>query len=163
MGEKPDDPALEDATSLRMNLASEACVRARRVAFTALFSFALLQGAPVLAEASKKASPALQAEFAGFMGKFAAALKANDAAAVAAMAKLPFQGDAGVSDAAQFRAKIYKASFSPKARACLQRGGAVYDRDQENHDNFLIFCGEAIFTFTKTSAGFLLTDIGVND
>jgi hypothetical protein len=163
IGEKPNDQALEGATSLKINLASEACVRAMRAFVTTLFSVALLQGAPVLAEASKRAPPAVQAEFAGFMGKFVAALKADDAAAVAAMAKLPFQGDAGVSDAAQFRAKIYKARFSPKARACLQRGAAVYDRDQENNDNFNIFCGQVIFIFTKTPAGFLLTDIGEND
>jgi len=137
-------------------------VRAKSAIFT-LFSLALLQGAPVLAEAAKKAPAALQAEFAGFMSKFAAALKADDAAAVAGLAKLPFQGDAGVSDAAQFRAKIYKDNFSPKARACLRRGAAVYARDQENNDNFFIFCGDAIYTFTKTPAGFLLTDIGAND
>ena len=134
-----------------------------RAFFTIVFSFAVLQGAPALAEASKKAAPAVQAEFASFMGKFSAALKADDAATVASMAKLPFQGDIGVSDAAQFRAKIYKNSFSPKARACLQRGTAVYDRDQENNDNFQIFCGKAIFIFTKTPAGFLLTDIGDDD
>jgi hypothetical protein len=145
-----------------MNFASEACVRATKAFFTTLFSIALLQCAPVLAGASKRAPPAIQAEFNGFRSKFAAALKADDAAAVAGMTRLPFMGDAGVSDAAQFRAKTYKDNFFPKARACLQRGAAVYDH-HENNDNFSISCGDSIFTFTKTPAGFLLTDIDAND
>jgi len=49
------------------------------------------------------------------------------------------------------------------AAETFQRGKAVYDRDGENNDNFFIFCGEDIFTFTKTPAGFLFTEIGVND
>jgi hypothetical protein len=145
-----------------MNFASEACVRATKAFFTTLFSVALLQGAPALAEDSKRAPPAVQAEFNGFRSKFAAALKADDAAAVAGMARLPFMGEAGVSDAARFRAKIYKDNFYPKARACLQRGAAVYDRE-ENNDTFSIFSDDTIFTFTKPPAGFLLTDIGPND
>lgn len=162
IGEKPDDQALERATSLKMNLAPEARVRAMRVVFTTLFSVALLQGAPVLAGASKMAPPAVQAEFAGFRSKFSAALKADDAEAVAGMTRLPFMGEADVSNAAQFRAKTYKDDFSPKVRACLQRSAAIYDR-VENNDTFAIFCDDTIFTFTKTPAGFLLTDIGPND
>ncbi|MEY9641260.1 hypothetical protein ABIF66_009514 [Bradyrhizobium japonicum] len=63
----------------------------------------------------------------------------------------------------QFRAKTYPTSFTPKNRACIQRGKAVYDRDQENNDNYFVFCGELIFVFTKTPAGFLFTDVGAND
>lgn len=128
-----------------------------------VLAIAFAQAAPVPAQAAKKAPPAVQAEFTGFMRRFAAALKANDAVAVAGMAKLPFQGDADVSTAAQFQTKIYKGRFSASARACLQRSAAVYDRDPENNDNFLVFCGDTIFTFTRTPAGFLLTDIGEND
>lgn len=162
IGEKPDNNSLEGATSLKMDLALETRMRAMRTLFTTLFFVALLQGAPVLAEASKMAPPAVQAEFAGFMGKFAAALKADDAAAVAGMAKLPFMGEADVSDVAQFQAKIYKRRFSPKVRACLQRGAAIYDRGQED-EYFQIFCGEVFFVFTKTPAGFMLTDISDDD
>jgi hypothetical protein len=48
-------------------------------------------------------------------------------------------------------------------RTCIQRGKAIYDRDQLNNDNYFIFCGQLIFVFTRTPAGFLFTEIGVND
>jgi len=126
---------------------------------------ALMQLAPAFAEAPKKAvaSPALEKEFSGFIEKFRAALKANDSAAVASMTRLPFEHDDSIRDAAQFRAKAYPLTFTAKNRACLQRGKAVYDRDGENNDNYFIFCGDLIFTFTKTPAGFLFTEAGVND
>ncbi|WP_235885099.1 hypothetical protein [Bradyrhizobium frederickii] len=109
------------------------------------------------------ASPALQKEFDGFIEKFRAALRTNDSAAVAGMTRLPFMNHSEIRDAAQFRAKTYRTSFTAKNRACIQRGKAVYDRDQEKNDNYLVFCGELIFVFTKTPAGFLFTGIGVND
>ena len=127
---------------------------------------ALIQLAPAFAQAAPKnavASPALQKEFDGFIGKFRAALKTNDSAAVAGMTRLPFMNDGSIRDAAQFHEKVYKREFTAKKRACIQRGKAVYDRDGENNDNFFIFCGEDIFTFTRTPAGFLFTEVGVND
>ena len=127
---------------------------------------ALMHLAPAFAQAAPKnavASPALQKEFDGFIGKFRAALKANDSAAVAGMTRLPFMNDGSIRDAAQFHEKVYKREFTAKKRACIQRGKAVYDRDGENNDNFFIFCGEDIFTFTRTPAGFLFTEVGVND
>jgi hypothetical protein len=122
-----------------------------------------LLAAPAFAQAPKQAtaSPALQKEFDGFIAKFRAALKANDSAAVASMTRLPF--DSSTRDAAQFRAVAYPRDFTAKTRACLQRRKAVYDRDGLNNDNYFIFCGEEIFVFTKTPAGFLFTEIGMND
>ena len=132
-----------------------------------LLAAALAHVAPAIAQAPKAkqavASPELKKEFDGFIEKFRAALKANDSAAVAGMSKLPFMGDRNISDAAQFRAKIYTPTFTAKTRTCIQRGKAVYDRDGENNDNYFIFCGQLIFVFTKTPAGFLFTEIGVND
>jgi hypothetical protein len=121
--------------------------------------------APALAQAPKKAvaSPELQKEFDGFIAKFRVALKANDPAGVVAMTRLPFMADSSVRDAAQFRSKIYATSFTAKNRTCLQRGKGVYDRDGENNENFFIFCGHEMFTFTKTPAGFLFTEVGQND
>ena len=126
---------------------------------------ALVQLAPAFTQAPKQATatPALRKEFDGFIAKFRAALKANDSAAVAGMSRLPFMKDASIGDAAQFREKIYKPEFTAKTRACIQRSKAVYDRDGQNNDNFFIFCGEDIFTFTRTPAGFLFTEIGMND
>ena len=122
---------------------------------------ALLQLAPAFAQTPKNttknavASPALQKEFDGFIAKFRTALKANDPAAVASMSRLPFMNDGAIGDAAQFRDKVYKSDFTAKNRACLQRSKAVYDRDGENNDTFFIFCGEQIYVFTNTPAGFL--------
>jgi hypothetical protein len=126
---------------------------------------ALVHAAPAFAQAPKKAvaSPALQKEFDDFIGKFRAALKANDSAAVAGMTRLPFMNDGSIGDATQFREKVYKRDFTAKSRACIQRGKAVYDRDGENNDNYFIFCGELIFVFTRTPAGFLFSEIGMND
>jgi hypothetical protein len=126
---------------------------------------ALAPLAPAFAQAPKEAaaSPALQKEFNGFIAKFRAALKANDSAAVAGMTRLPFMKDSSIRDAAQFREKIYKGDFTAKNRACIRRGKAVYDRDQQNNDNYFIFCGHLIFVFTKMPAGFLFTEIGLDD
>jgi hypothetical protein len=39
----------------------------------------------------------------------------------------------------------------------------VYDRDQEGNENYFVFCGQDMFVFTKTPAGFLFTEVGVAD
>ena len=126
---------------------------------------ALASLAPAFAQAPGKASasPAVRKEFEGFITKFRAALKANDAAAIAAMTRLPFRGDASVHDAAQFRAKIYAHDFTAKNRSCLQRAKPGYDRDGNNDETYHITCYELIFSFTRTPTGFLFTDISVND
>jgi hypothetical protein len=126
---------------------------------------ALVHVVPAFAQAPKQAvaSAALQTEFNSFIEKFRAALKANDSAAVAGMTKLPFESNSSVRDTAQFRARTYPETFTAKNRACLQRGKAGYDRDQPNNDNYFIFCGKLIFVFTRTPAGFLFTDVGMND
>lgn len=134
-----------------------------RVFSMIVLASALMSPALALAQAPKKAPPAVQAEFEGFIAKFRAALKADDAAAVAGMTKLPFMGDKAYSDAAQFRAKGYQEFFPAKDRACVQRKKAVYDRDGENNDSYHVLCSGTIFTFTRTPAGFLFTDVGVND
>jgi len=59
--------------------------------------------------------------------------------------------------------KIYLPDFTAKNRACIQRGKGVYDRDAEGNENYFIFCGNLIFVFSKTPAGFLFTEIGMND
>ncbi len=120
--------------------------------------------APSYAQAQERAVPAsVQKEFDGFIGKFRAAVKDNDAKAVAGLAQLPFQNDGAVGDATQFGAKIYKPDFTAKTRACLRREKPVYQRDGDGNDTYSIACGESIFVFTRTPAGFLLTDIGMND
>lgn len=126
---------------------------------------ALASLAPALAQAPGKAvaSTAVQKEFEDFIAKFRAALKANDPATVAAMTKLPYMGDASIAEAAQFRAKVWPSDFNAKNRACLQRTKPVYDRDGARNEVYAIACGGSIFTFTRTSAGFQLTDVDIAD
>src|SRR3569832_1704614 len=96
-----------------------------------LLAAALVYLAPASVQAAPKdpvASPAVQREFDDYIAKFRAALKANDSAAVAGMSRLPFMNDKSIGDAAQFREKIYKPNFTAKARACIQRGKAIYSR-----------------------------------
>ena len=136
-----------------------------KVLLRTVLAAALIHLAPAFAQAPKQAvaALALQKEFAVFIEKFRAALKANDSAAVAGMTRLPFEHDGSIRDATQFRAKTYPTTFTAKNRACIQRGKAVYDRDGENNDNYFIFCGNLIFVFTRTPAGFLFTEVGMND
>jgi molybdopterin converting factor small subunit len=117
------------------------------------------------AQQPKAAVPtsAVKQEFDGFIQKFRGALKANDVIAVAAMTRLPYQGDEAIRTVDQFRAKIYKSYFTAKNRACLQSGKTVYDPDDYKNDAYAVSCGDDIFVFTKTSSGFLFTDISVND
>lgn len=133
----------------------------RRIA-ACLLAAALAAPLPALAQ-DAKAPAAVQKEFDGFLAKFRAALKANDGAAVAALTKLPFMNETDYADAAKFRAKAYPLFFPAKQRACVQRSKAIYERDGDKNDTFMMFCGQAIFVFTKTPAGFLFTDLGAND
>lgn len=140
-------------------------ILSRIVLAVTLAHVALSHVAPAAAEAPKDAvaSPALQKEFAGFIAKFRAALKANDSAAVAGMTRLPFDNDDAYRDAARFRAKAYPRYFTARNRACILGGRAVYNRDGDGNDAYFIFCGQQIFVFTRTPAGFLFTDVSVND
>lgn len=125
----------------------------------------LLQIAPAFAQAQEtaEAPAALRQEFDAFLAKFRAALKANDAGAVAGMTQLPFMKNDYYGDVAQFPAKGYPNLFPPKVRKCIAGSKANYDRDQEGNDSFHILCGEEIFVFTKTQRGFLFTAVDMND
>lgn len=132
-----------------------------------ILAAALLSVAPaVAAVAAPKdpvASPEVQKEFAAFIEKFRAALKANDSKAVAELSRMPFLSHTDEYDAAAFQAKVYKKEFTAKTRACIQRSKPVYDRSPDKTESYAIFCDDEIFSFTKTPAGFLFTDIGAND
>jgi len=138
-------------------------LRAGGAALAGLVLLAVGQHAAAQSTGTAKPPAGLQQEFDGFIARFRAALKANDAAAVTEMTRLPFFHNHAMVDAAQFRAKAYPTYFTASARRCLQRSKAVYDRDGESNDTYLVFCGERIFVFTRTPAGFLFTDVGVDD
>lgn len=126
-----------------------------------------LAASVAFAQTTKPAAPppAVQKEFDAFLAKFRAALKANDSAAVASMTRLPLEStrDAPSRNAAEFRSKAYPMIFTARTRACLQRTKPEYDRDPDKNDNYMIFCGEEIYVFTRTPAGFRFVEIGVND
>lgn len=124
--------------------------------FAALASFSGLQAQP------KRAPAPIQAEFDQLIGQFRTALKANDAAAVATLTRMPFTWD-GQHDAASFQKSAYPKLFPAKNRKCLASGKAEYDRDPEGNHNFSMFCGDEVFVFTKTPAGMRLTEVGAND
>lgn len=130
-----------------------------------IFAAALLSLAPAAVAAPKEAvaSPEVQKEFATFIEKFRAAVKADDSKAVLGLTKLPFMSHTDEYDATAFQAKVYKKEFNAKNRACIQRSKTVYDRSPDNSESYSIFCGNEIFSFTKTSTGFLFTEIGAND
>ena len=109
------------------------------------------------------ASPEVQKEFDAYIQKFRAAVKANNAKAVAELTKMPFMSHTDEYDAATFQSKVYKKEFTAKTRACIERSKPLYDRSPDKTESYSIFCGDEIFTFTKTPTGFLFTDIGVND
>lgn len=130
-----------------------------------VLAFALMGPATAFARAPEKETPppAVQAEFEGFIAKFRAALKADDSAAVAGMTRMPFMNDADAGDAARFRAKTYPEIFGKSVRACIQKKKPLYARDGLDMHAYQIFCSDSIYTFTRTPAGFLFTDIGAND
>ncbi|KAA2237592.1 hypothetical protein F0L46_10455 [Salinarimonas soli] len=123
----------------------------------------MAQAGGALAKAPREAaaSAAVQKDFSAFIARFRVALKSNDAAAVTGMTKLPFEDDD--TDAAHFRTKGYPRIFTPSVRACIQRNKVFYDRGDDGNDYVSIFCGEVIFIFSRTQAGFLFTGTHPND
>ncbi|WP_315833548.1 hypothetical protein [Bradyrhizobium prioriisuperbiae] len=119
--------------------------------------------AAIAAPKDPVASAEVQKEFAAFIDKFRAALKANDLEAVVNLSKMPFLSHTDEYSAEAFRTKVYKREFTARTRACIQSKKATYDHSPDNTESYSIFCGDEIFMFTKMPAGFLFTEIGVND
>lgn len=96
--------------------------------------------------------------FAAFWKDFSMAAKAGDKAKVRSLTKFPFLHFSDLREEKAFDA-IWKDLFTAKARACVGKGKP--ERDKKG--NFSLFCGEAGFYFEPTSAGWRLTEVGVND
>lgn len=95
--------------------------------------------------------------FDAFYAKFCDALKKNDKAAIASMTKLPYQFNEKKLNKQEFIAKCEQI-FSKKTRDCLVKQKPVQDKTY-----FSAFCGDDIYLFEKTKAGYFFTEIGVND
>jgi len=126
-----------------------------------LAAAAIGSGSIVHAQAARPSAEA-QKEYDQFIPKFRAALKANNSAAVAELTKFPFQGDKA-QDAQLFQKKTYGELFPAKVRNCIARGKATYDRSPNGEENFIIFCNETLFMFTRTPDGIRFADVSPND
>lgn len=104
----------------------------------------------------------IQKDYDQFIVKFRDALKANDGNAVTDMTAFPFYWN-DMRDAAYFRKNLYGKIFTPKVRDCLARGKGVYDRSPQGQESFTLFCGQSLFLFTRTPAGFRFAETGAND
>lgn len=118
--------------------------------------------APAAQAQSSRAPAEVQKSYDRFIVAFLAALKANDAAAVAELTQFPFHWNE-MRDAAYFRQNIYAKIFTRKARDCIARGRGYYARDGAGKHNFTIVCGEDLYLFTGTPDGFRFLETGMND
>lgn len=97
--------------------------------------------------------------FAAFWPAFAAAAAKDDAKALAAMTTLgPGLGDDGTSFA-----KFHARHLGPAARGCLAKAKPLRDVGPQGALSYSVFCGEVIYVFSKSAAGWRLTDLGAND
>jgi hypothetical protein len=111
---------------------------------------------------AQRAPADVQKSYDAFIVDFRKALKANDAGAVAALTKFPAIIQTDSRDDNWLR-KNYGKVFTAKVRDCIGRSKGVYARDGEGAHNFSIFCGDDIFLFTMTPAGFRFAEVGAND
>ncbi|HVN00319.1 MAG TPA: hypothetical protein VMT68_08900 [Caulobacteraceae bacterium] len=107
------------------------------------------------------AGPARAADdgFAAFWKAFAGAAAKDDGAALSQMTAL----GPGLGPSASSFAKFHAAALGAKARACLTKAKPKRDVDGTGQVAYDVFCGEVIYTFSRTTAGWRLTDMGAND
>lgn len=128
----------------------------------ALIIGAVVAGMSAVPAHAQRAPADIQKDYDLFIARFRGALKANDAAAITAMTRMPFYWGE-MRDAAYFQKNLYGKIFTPKVRSCLARGKGVYARNPQGEADYTLFCGEALFLFTRTPDGFRFIEEGVND
>ena len=113
----------------------------------------------VLTQSLHSAEPKAEAgSFALFWTQFKAAVANKDKEATAGMTKFPFNYGEKMTKADFI--KQFDVIFNAKVRKCFQRAKPMKDT---NRESYTVFCGEEIFTFTKDSGGYRLTDVDMND
>src|SRR6185437_10162141 len=115
-----------------------------------------------LATAFLAAAPALAAGdgFAAFWPSFQAAVAKDDRAALASMVVM----GPGLDQAEPLTfAKVHNDLFGPASRKCLAKAKAVRDVDPQGNVTYGAFCGEVIYTFSRSGGAWKLTDAGPND
>jgi hypothetical protein len=98
--------------------------------------------------------------FAAFYKTFAAAIAKDDQQALAGMVELsPGLDDNGTP---MTFAKLHHAVLGPAARRCLAKGGWSSSNGAGSPE-YGVTCGQTIYVFSKTKAGWRLTDLSAAD
>jgi hypothetical protein len=99
--------------------------------------------------------------FAAFYKVFAAAIARDDQSALAGMVVLgPGLDD---NDTPLTFAKFHRAALGPAARRCLAKGGGERNDNGDGSAEYAVTCGHTIYVFSKTTAGWRLTDLSADD
>jgi hypothetical protein len=124
-----------------------------RFAFLAAIGVSLAIAAPALASGDDG--------FAAFWRLFSAAVAKDDTAALATMVVLgPGLDD---NDDPLTFAKFHAADLKAPMRRCLAAGRPVRDVDGTGAVNYMVTCRQVIYVFSKTGAGWKLTDLSPDD
>jgi hypothetical protein len=116
-------------------------------------------GACVIGVSAAAAAP--NDGFAAFHKRFEAAIAKDDQQALAGMVVLgPGLDD---NDTPLTFAKFHHAALGPAARQCLAKRGAVRDDNGAGAPDYIVTCGQTIYVFSKTKAGWRLTDLSPDD
>jgi hypothetical protein len=94
--------------------------------------------------------------FAAFWKSFSAAAATDDKATLEKLTQL----DPGLGQISF--AKFHATQLGPKVRACLAKAKPKLDVGPGGSE-YEAFCGDIVYAFTKTPAGWRLTDLGPND
>ena len=98
--------------------------------------------------------------FAAFYKTFAAAIAKDDQRALVGMVVLSVALDD--NDTPLTFAKFHHAALGPAARRCLAKGGAERN-DGLDPPGYFVTCGHTMYGFSKTKAGWRLTDLSPDD
>ena len=99
--------------------------------------------------------------FAAFYKTFAAAIAKDDQPALAGMVVLSAALDD--NDTPLTFAKFHHAALGPAACRCLAKGGAVRTDNGDGTAAYMVTCGHTLYGFSKTKAGWRLTDLSPDD
>lgn len=98
------------------------------------------------------------ADFSGFQAQFRAALARHDAAAVAALTRLPFQFEGRAHDAQGFVRQVWPRLFSAAIRRCLQQAQALSEGPRER----VMFCRPYSFHFDASGGAWRLREFAAD-
>jgi hypothetical protein len=107
------------------------------------------------------AAHAADDSFAAFYKHFAAAAAADDQKSLAGLTVLG-PGLAGSNGPLTF-AEIHKAYLTASERRCLAKAMPKGGKDGNGAPEYAAFCGQLIYVFTKTPAGWRWTDLSPDD